>query len=149
MKIVKMQPDAPDALLLMEELSRNLESITGNSGKNSFNPDDVRVPRSLFVIAYDEAGEAMGCGAVRPISENTAEVKRMFARIKGAGVGTKILHYLEIHAKEFGYTVLRLETRLINTRAVAFYEKEGYHRIPSYGRYVNRPEAVCFEKTIV
>lgn len=149
MKIVEMQPDAPDALLLMEELSRKLESITGNSGKSSFNPEDVRVQRSLFVIAYDEEGKAMGCGAIRPISEDTAEVKRMFAKVKGAGVGTEILHYLEIHAKELGYTTLCLETRLINARAVAFYEKEGYYRIPNYGRYINRPEAVCFEKKVV
>lgn len=91
----------------------------------------------------------MGCGAIRPISEATAEVKRMFAKVKGAGVGTEILHYLEVHAKELGYTALCLETRLINARAVAFYEKEGYYRIPNYGRYINRTEAVCFEKKIV
>lgn len=44
--------------------------------------------------------------------------------------------------------VLGLETRLVNTRAVHFYERHGYSRIPNYGRYIGRPEAVCFEKTL-
>ncbi len=149
MKIIETHPNAPDALLLMDELSEDLESITGNSGKNSFNLNDVCVPRSLFVVAYNENGEAIGCGAIRPINEDIAEVKRMFARTKAMGVGTEILRYLEIQAQKLGYSVLWLETRLINKRAVSFYEKRGYHRIPNYGKYVNNLEAVCFEKNII
>ena len=147
--IIQTQPDAQAAIELMEELSKSLEIITGDSGKRSFNSEDVCVPRSLFVVAYDENGEAIGCGAIRPISEDIAEVKRMFAKTKGIGLGSEILCYLERQAKEFGYNTLRLETRLINKKAVAFYERKGYHRIPNYGKYVDRPEAVCFEKSII
>ncbi len=148
MKISEIHPGAPDALLLIDELSEDLESITGNSGRNSFDLNDVLVPRSLFVIAYNEDGEALGCGAIRPINENTAEIKRMFAKTKAIGIGTEILHYLEMKAQKLGYCVLWLETRLINKRAVSFYESRGYHRIPNYGKYKNNPEAVCFEKNI-
>lgn len=149
MKIIETRPDEPDALLLIDELSQNLKSITGNSGKNSFNLNDVCIPRSLFVVAYNENGEGIGCGGLRPINENIAEVKRMFAKAKGIGVGTEILHYLEIKAQKFGYSTLWLETRLINKRAVLFYEKKGYHRISNYGKYINNPKAVCFEKRII
>ena len=148
MKILKRNPNHPDAILLMDELSKTLQSITGASGKNSFNPNDVCVPRSLFVIAYDEDGEAMGCGAIRPINEDIAEVKRMFAKTKDKGVGSEILSYLEMQAQEMNYSTLWLETRLINNGAVSFYEKNGYHRITNYGKYENNPEAVCFEKNI-
>lgn len=149
MKIVATHPDTPDALLLMDELSQSLESITGSTGRNSFNLKDVYVPRSLFAVAYTEDGEAVGCGAIRPINGDTAEVKRMYAKTKAIGVGTAILHYLETEAKKMGYSALWLETRLINRRAVSFYEKRGYYRINNYGKYVNRPEAVCFEKKII
>jgi N-acetylglutamate synthase-like GNAT family acetyltransferase len=148
MKIIKANPNSPEALQLMEELSNSLEAITGDSGKSSFNASDVCVERSLFILAYDEAGEVIGCGAIRPISEDIAEVKRMFAKSKGKGIGTEILCYLEQQAKELSYSTLRLETRLINRQAISFYEKNGYIRIDNYGRYVNRPEAVCFEKDI-
>ena len=147
MRIIETQPNTQDAIDLMKKLSENLELITGDSGKNSFNPNDVCVPRSLFVVAYNEYGEAIGCGAIRPINQDVAEVKRMFAKTKAIGVGSEILHHLENQAQKLGYSAIWLETRLINKRAVSFYEKKGYHRISNYGKYVNKPEAVCFEKT--
>lgn len=149
MKIIEKNPNTSDAILLMDELSENLEAITGNSGRSSFNPNDVCVPRSLFAIAYNEEGEAIGCGAIRPINENIAEVKRMYSKSKAMGVGTEIICYLETQAQKLGYSVLWLETRLINERAVSFYENRGYHRILNYGKYVNNPDAVCFEKRII
>ena len=149
MNIIEKNPNTPDALLLMDELSDNLESITGDSGRHSFNPDDVCVSRGLFVIAYNEDGEAIGCGAIRPINENIAEVKRMFAKSKKMGVGTEILLYLETQAQKLGYSVIWLETRLVNERAVSFYENRGYYRILNYGRYINNLEAICFEKHII
>ena len=149
MKIIEKSPNIPEAILLMEELSEILKSITGDSGKNSFNPNDICGSKALFVIAYNENEEAVGCGAIRPIDEKTAEVKRMYASTKEKGVGTKILCYLEKRAQEMGYSVLCLETRLINERAVSFYESRGYQRIVNYGKYANRPEAVCLEKNIV
>lgn len=149
MKIIETEPHTKDAIYLIEELSKTLELITGDSGKGSFDSKDVSVPRSLFVIAYNDNEEAIGCGAIRPMTEVIAEVKRMFAKTKTAGVGSEILYYLELQAQKLGYTALRLETRLINKRAVAFYEKRGYYRIPNYGKYIGMPEAVCFEKILV
>ncbi len=84
--IMEENPYHPDALQLFEELSQSLESITGNSGKGSFDLNDVSVPRALFVIARNQNGEAVGCGAIRPIDQNIAEVKRMYARTKGEGI---------------------------------------------------------------
>lgn len=149
MKILKKSPNEPEAVLLMDELSETLECITGNSGKNSFSPKDVCVPRSLFVVAYDEYGKAIGCGGIRPIDENTAEVKRLFAKVKSIGVGTKILFYLEEQAREFNYSSLWLETRLMNKQAVSFYKSRGYHQIPNYGKYIGNIDSICFEKKII
>lgn len=147
--VQEVDPKSSDAIHIMDELSNDLESITGNSGRGSFNTSDACGQRAVFAIARNQDGEAVGCGAIRPIDENTAEVKRMYAKEKGIGVGTKVLSYLETKAQKMGYSVLRLETRLINQRAVSFYENSGYYRILNYGKYVNRPEAVCFEKQLV
>ena len=43
---------------------------------------------------------------------------------------------------------IRLETRRVNSRAIAFYERSGYGRIAAYGRYIGRPDAVCFGKRL-
>lgn len=93
--------------------------------------------------------EPVGCGAIRPIDENIAELKRMFAKVKTKGVGTQILAYLEMQAKKLGYSAIWLETRLINEDAVSFYKKKGYSKIPNYGKYVGNTEAICFEKKLI
>jgi GNAT superfamily N-acetyltransferase len=147
-EIKEVDVDSADALKLLDELSQTLEAITGNSGKGSFDTSDVKVFGSLFAVAYSTKGETLGCGAIRPMEDGIAELKRMYARYKGAGIGSNILSYLETNAKLLGYSALRLETRLINTNAVSFYEASGYKRIPNYGKYAGRTEAVCFEKLL-
>lgn len=142
-------PFSQDAIDLMNELSDCLQSITGGSGRNSFHPNDVCSSRSLFVIAKNKSGNAIGCGAFRPVDEITAEIKRVYAKQKGLGIGSRILSFLEQKAISMGYRRLLVETRLINKQAVSFYEHKGYNKIPNYGNYENRPDAVCFEKILI
>lgn len=141
-------PASPDAVVLLEELSDTLAAITGSSGKASFDVNDVRVEKARFVVARGPDGAALGCGALRPLEEGVAEVKRMYSRRSLPGVGKAMLCFLEDEARQLGYSALRLETRLVNARAVRFYAEQGYSRIPNYGRYVGRPEAACFEKQL-
>jgi GNAT superfamily N-acetyltransferase len=146
--IAPEDPASADAQSLMEELSSTLANITVDSGKASFDPDDVRVARACFVVARDAEKRAVGCGAFRPLQEGIAEVKRMYSRPGTSGVGSAILAYLEAAAAEVGYRTLWLETRLVNTRAVSFYERRGYRRISNYGKYAGSAKAVCFEKHV-
>jgi ribosomal protein S18 acetylase RimI-like enzyme len=132
----------------MEELSETLATITGDSGKSSFDPGDVRSENARFVVARDRQGRALGCGAFRPMNEGVAEVKRMYSRSHASGVGSAILSFLEQEARKLGYMALQLETRVINLTAVGFYERRGYRKIPNFGKYVGNPNAVCFEKQL-
>ncbi|MFZ6686551.1 GNAT family N-acetyltransferase [Undibacterium sp. SXout11W] len=146
--ITAEDPSSLAASILLEELSVILSKITGNSGKSSFDPDDVRTENARFVVARDLDGHAIGCGAFRPLKSDVAEVKRMYSRLNGSGVGTAILAFLEVEAKNLGFTALRLETRLVNEQAVRFYERRGYKRIANFGKYVGNVKAVCFEKQL-
>lgn len=146
--IAAEDPCSKDAAQLMNELSMCLKSITGDSGQSSFGVEDVCAPRSMFAIARNTKGEAIGCGAFRPLDEKTAEIKRMYVREKSSGAGSKLLSFLEHRAAQLGYEALLLSTRLVNLKAVSFYERNGYRRIPGYGRYQSRPESVCFEKIL-
>ncbi|ELX10058.1 acetyltransferase GNAT family [Janthinobacterium sp. HH01] len=141
-------PAARDSLLLMEELSTALEAITGDSGNASFDVNDVYGPAGCFVVARDASGHALGCGALRPLEPGVAEIKRMYARHGTSGVGSAVLRFLEDEALAMGYQAVWLETRLVNRRAVDFYEARGYQRIANYGKYIGNPLAVCFEKQL-
>lgn len=93
-------------------------------------------------------GKIAGCGAIREVSFESAELKRMYAVFKGKGIGKEILCYLENKAREFGYKKIILETRKCNTNDVNFYLHNSYKFISNYGKYVGREEAVCFEKIL-
>ena len=141
-------PSGSDAQSLMNELSTTLALITGDSGKASFDVTDARGEFARFAIARDRMGIAVGCGAFRPLQDGVAEIKRMYARPDHADVGRAVLAFLEDEARRIGYRELWLETRLVNARAVRFYEKHGYRRRENFGKYVGNPQAVCFEKTL-
>lgn len=153
-RVAAADPGEPDAVALLAELDSALQAITGDSGRTSFSADDVRSAGGRFALARDALGQALGCGALRPlaaeegVAEGAAEIKRMYARPGSKGVGSALLAWLEAEAARIGYTVLRLETRVVNTRAVQFYLAHGYRRIENFGRYAGNPAAACFEKLI-
>ncbi|WP_211227818.1 GNAT family N-acetyltransferase [Spirochaeta cellobiosiphila] len=142
--ILPEDPHNEDALELMNELSGVLTSITGNGGQSSFCIDDLKNDKSIFLIARDENNKPIGCGAIRPMNRQCAEIKRMYS--KQPQVGTRILESLEKHAMSIGYKKIRLETRKVNEKAVRFYLRNGYYVIENYGKYVGNNLAICFEK---
>lgn len=144
MIITPVDPAHPDAQRILDTLSRTLTMITGDSGGSSFDPDDVRGPRAIFAMAK-EGGKAVACGAIRPFSDTTAELKRMYAE---PSKGKEMLRYLERSACEFGYTRLVLSTRTVNVRAVRFYESNGFRRMENFGRYAGSDKSVCLEKIL-
>ncbi|WP_174508540.1 GNAT family N-acetyltransferase [Klebsiella oxytoca] len=146
--VEKSDPFSSESHRLIEMLSAELATITGDNGKSHFTIDAMNDDNALWILAKNAHGDAIGCGAIRPFAQNIAEVKRMFSDRSVPGVGKALLTYLEAAATEMGYRELRLETRHINLRAVQFYEKNGYVRIENYGPYVGREEAVCFSKAL-
>jgi GNAT superfamily N-acetyltransferase len=146
--IADEDPGTEDAALLIRELSVALSLITGDSGAASFHADDVRAPGACFVLARDSAGTLLGCGALRPLQQGVAELKRMYARPGTRGVGSAVLAHLERRAAALGYRELWLETRLVNTRATQFYAKHGYRRIGNFGKYVGNAAAGCYGKAL-
>ena len=145
--VTPADPDSPESRELLRELGAALAAITGSDGTASFDAADVRGECACFLLARDADGLAVGCGALRPLADGVAELKRMYAR-PGSGAGRFVLAALERQALAFGYTEAWLETRKVNARAVAFYEKHGYRVIPNYGKYVGRAEAVCLGKAL-
>jgi len=56
MRVVPVNLTHPDALALLDALSDTLGAITGDSGRNSFDPADVTGPGAAFVVAYTSSG---------------------------------------------------------------------------------------------
>ena len=131
---------------MISELDAALAAICGDSGSGSFDPADVRGPRSVFLVARED-GVALGCGALRPLAPGVAELKRMYAR-PGSGAGRFLLAALEAQAVGFGYRAVWLSTRRVNARALAFYARHGYLPVENYGNYAGREASVCLGKRL-
>ncbi|MFS2223351.1 GNAT family N-acetyltransferase [Pantoea sp. B65] len=140
--------DSADAQWLLGQLSATLQRITGDSGRSSFDAQDLLHPGACFAVARNQAGGAVGCGALRPLNRGVAELKRMYAAERGLGIGGALLAFLEGEARQLGYQEIWLETRRINQQAVRFYLRHGYQPIANYGRYRGNADAVCFAKAL-
>ncbi len=149
-RVERADPTTPVCIQLMHELSVELGALYDDDGVGNFSVAQVSVPRSAFVVAWLN-DEAVGCGAIRPMADSqVAEVKRMYVRpqMRGKGISRRVLLTLELLAREFDYTTLRLETGLRQPQAIGLYESEGYRRIPCFGDYALDPLSVCYEKVL-
>ncbi|MEN4559125.1 GNAT family N-acetyltransferase [Pantoea agglomerans] len=147
-KVEKSDPFSSESHRLIEMLSAELAAITGDNGKSNFTTQAMGDDKALWALAKNSQGKAVGCGAIRPFTQNIAELKRMFSDRSESGIAGALLTFLEKSAKEMGYIEVRLETRHINYRAVNFYMKNGYVPIENYGPYIGRTEAICFSKAL-
>lgn len=147
MEIVEfVDPKSDVATSLTNELSNTLSKITGDDGRSSFSEDAFNVLTDAFLVLRIN-GEAIACGSLRKVDDNTCEIKRMYSRKRG--YGKKVLEYLEAKAIELKYRYIILSTRKVNTQAVSFYHKNGYRDIVPYSKYKHTDLSVCMGKNFV
>lgn len=96
-------------------------------------PGDYARPSGRLLLAYED-GQAIGCGALRPIESGVCEMKRLYVRaaFRGTGAGSALMQLLICSAKEIGYQKLRLDTLPSMTAAIAIYRSHGFTEISPY-----------------
>lgn len=143
--------DSTDARRLIVALDEHLASRYPPEQRFGPNlkPGHLAPGLGTFVIAKTD-GRAVGCGALRLLDANTAEVKRMYVepKLRGLGVAKAILEYLEAAAFSLGARRLVLETGVHQVEAIGLYRRAGFSQIDCWGEYATAPTSVCFEKTL-
>ncbi|WP_238579581.1 GNAT family N-acetyltransferase [Agreia bicolorata] len=140
--------DHPDSETLRAAQRIEIDARYGGDTEPGTKPSASDVP--VFVVAYDAAGRAVGCGGLRRLDDASAEIKRMFVTpyARGTGVSVAVLRALEARALERGWSTLRLETGTAQPDAMRFYEREGYSLIPNFGAYVGEAASLCYERRL-
>jgi DNA-binding MarR family transcriptional regulator len=92
-------------------------------------PDDT----GTFLLATSD-GQPVAYGGVRPLSDETGEIKRMWVADdwRGAGLGSRMLRELEALAARLGHTRVVLDTNGTLVEAIAMYDRAGYTEIERY-----------------
>jgi ribosomal protein S18 acetylase RimI-like enzyme len=87
----------------------------------------------MLVIAWLR-GEPVGCGALKFLPGQPADLKRMWVAesARGHGVGRRILVELERRAAEHGVGAVRLETNATLVEAISLYRSAGYIEVPAF-----------------
>jgi len=117
-----------------------------------FQPEATNGPlpeRGVYVVAY-ENNQPLACGALRPINESVAELRRIYVRRdqRRRGLGRAVVAHLEKAARRLGYSGLMLEMGHRQGAAMGLYEALGLQRIPAFGEYVGSPTSVCYGRSL-
>lgn len=134
-------PSDPIAHELLSDYFTSRElGFTGASGYTIVHPGDGQFtpPRGVFLV-IELGGDPAGCGGIREIEAGRDggvrfEIKHLWVkpRVRGTGLGGKLLDELESRAIGFGATEAVLDTNASLESAAGLYRSRGYVDIAAY-----------------
>jgi ribosomal-protein-alanine N-acetyltransferase len=112
----------------------------------------LAAPNAVFLV-FDMRGSVLGYSLVA--SREGSHVARLYSiavcrAARGRDFGHALLRAAEAAACQYGASVMRLEVRGRNRRAIALYQRRGYRcvgRIEDY--YANGAPALRYEKSLI
>lgn len=148
MRIAAEPFDSPDAVALCDAQQADIQARYGGDTEPGTKPTAADV--TVFLVARDEDGTPVGCGALRALGDGVVELKRMYTvpAFRGRGIGRLVLDALEAEARARGFTLARLETGDLLPEAHRLYARAGYTPIPCWGAYASSAISLCFERTL-
>ena len=143
--------DDSDVRRLTDDQQSELRARYGGKEEPGTHPSAADI--SVVVVARDDDGTPLGCGALRELGDGLAEIKRMYVvpDARGRGISKAVLAGLERAARARGWTTLRLETGPLQPEAAALYRGAGYSRSGAFGAYDGDPDAedsLFFERAL-
>jgi len=89
--------------------------------------------RGLFLVVMDE-NKLVGTGAIKKYDEKIAELKRIWLleEYHGQKIGYQVVMRLLDFARANGYERVWLQTSTKQERAIRFYTRFGFYKIPNY-----------------
>lgn len=133
---------------LLEEHLADMYATSPPESVHALDLDELRKPAIEFWSAW-AGDELRGCGALKTLSPDEAELKSMrtVSTGRGAGVGSAVLAFLLDRARERGFRRVLLETGVEDYFAPArrLYERHGFTVRPPFADYVPDPHSVFYE----
>lgn len=142
-------PAQPDVVALLQRAADYLLARYPAESCRLMDVAALQAPGVRFWVAR-QAGQAVGCCALVPLTEAAAEIKRLYVDepARGHGLGTRLLETVERAACELGLTTLLLEAGVRQPEALALYGKRGYTRRGRFGEHGDDPLSVFLEKSL-
>jgi len=141
----------PEIGELLQEHLVSMRQISPPESVHALPIEGLRQPEITFWTAR-ENGELLGCGALKELDSQHAEIKSMrtASRHLRKGVAITLLHYLIAEAARRGYRRLSLETGSMAAFEPArqLYTRAGFTYCGPFADYVEDPNSVFMTKEL-
>lgn len=133
---------------LVRELDEDLIARFGDSARAYQQYNGLEHIVTACVVIKN--GQAVACGAFQELTEDTAELKRIFVKpeFRGKGLGRQVVEALELQALWQGYLYTALSTGRGMKQAISLYRRLGYKDSEPWGPYVGDRACICLSKEI-
>ncbi|MHB1111047.1 MAG: GNAT family N-acetyltransferase [Devosia sp.] len=135
---------------LVSQLNAYLLSLSPPAACYHMTVEQMAEPETTLFVARDEAGRAVGIGALRREGNGIGEVKRMYTlpEVRGQRVGSALLDNIVALARSEGIEQLVLETGDRHPEAWRLYESRGFTRCGPVLDYPESPWSVFYGKSL-
>lgn len=107
-------------------------------------------PAGALLLCIINNGSAIGCVGIRKLSEEIAELKRLYVNpeYRSLKIGKSLLESAINTARQLNYQFIRLDTVPGQAKAQELYRHLGFYEIESY-RYSPIEGTIYFEKRLI
>ncbi|NHZ98374.1 GNAT family N-acetyltransferase [Massilia sp. CCM 8734] len=149
MHIQTETPRQSDVIAMLERLDAYFAALYPPESNHLMDVDSLCQNGVVFLVARDEEGRALGCGAYVDRG-GYGEVKRMYVEPanRGQGVGGKLLGEIARRAAAAGLPALMLEAGISQPEAIGLYERDGFIRCAPFGDYQPDPLSLFMVKRL-
>jgi len=141
----------PEIAALLHEHLRDMHRVSPPESIHALDLESLRRPAITFWTIWD-AGILAGCGAIKELDPQHAEIKSMrtASSHRRKGVAKQLLQHLLDVAKQRGYTRVSLETGSMDffMPARALYASFGFENCPPFADYIADPNSVFMTKQL-
>ncbi|MDP3314479.1 MAG: GNAT family N-acetyltransferase [Devosia sp.] len=145
-------PLQDEVRVLVSQLNDHLLPLSPLEFQFKMTVEQMARPDTTVFVARDDAGAAVGIGALKVMSEHEGEVKRMFTSptVRGQRVGSALLGAIEGLARQKGMSLLLLETGTGDGMAEAhrLYTRSGFTARGPFSDYPDSQWSAFFEKRL-
>jgi putative acetyltransferase len=135
----------------LEEHIKEMKSVSPPESKHALDLEGLRKPEIMFWSVWDDS-RLIGCGAMKELDANHAEIKSMRTAIsrRGKGIASRLLQHILNEAKRRGYRRISLETGSMPFFEPArnLYAKYSFENCAPFSTYREDPNSVFMTRKL-
>jgi putative acetyltransferase len=135
----------------LEEHITEMKSVSPPESKHALDLAGLRKPEIIFWTVWDD-GHLIGCGAIKALDVDHAEIKSMRTIVsrRGQGLASMLLQHILSEAQRQGYQQISLETGSMPFFEPArnLYAKYGFEKCAPFSTYREDPNSVFMTRKL-